>query len=103
MTLPLTPRQAELLAYVESRATSPSLEEIRAALGLRSKTAAHRLVVHLERRGFLRRQPRRARSLVAVRPAAEPWRDLVAAWDGSSEQACEILSRLQSLIRGEAR
>jgi repressor LexA len=67
----LTRKQHELLVYVDNhlRATgfSPSFEEMKEALNLRSKSGIHRLISALEERGFLRRHHHRARALEVVR------------------------------------
>lgn len=63
----LTPKQKELLLLIRDRLASdgvpPSFDEMRDALGLKSKSGVHRLVSALEERGFLRRLPHRARAL----------------------------------------
>jgi repressor LexA len=67
----LTRKQHELLIYVDShlRSTgfSPSFEEMKDALNLRSKSGIHRLISALEERGFLRRHHHRARALEILR------------------------------------
>jgi repressor LexA len=67
----LTRKQHELLIYVDNhlRATgfSPSFEEMKEALSLRSKSGIHRLISALEERGFLRRHHHRARALEVLR------------------------------------
>lgn len=67
----LTRKQHELLLYVDRhlRATgfSPSFEEMKDALQLRSKSGIHRLISALEERGFLRRHHHRARALEILR------------------------------------
>lgn len=67
----LTPKQHELLLYIEAHlretGCSPSFEEMKAALDLRSKSGIHRLISALEERGFLRRHKHRARALEVVR------------------------------------
>jgi repressor LexA len=67
----LTRKQHELLLYVDShlRTTgfSPSFEEMKDALNLRSKSGIHRLISALEERGFLRRHHHRARALEILR------------------------------------
>jgi len=45
----------------------PSFEEMKEALGLKSKSGIHRLITALEERGFLRRLPHRARALEIVK------------------------------------
>jgi repressor LexA len=67
----LTRKQHELLIYVDNhlRTTgfSPSFEEMKEALNLRSKSGIHRLISALEERGFLRRHHHRARALEVLR------------------------------------
>ncbi len=67
----LTRKQHELLIYVDNhlRTTgfSPSFEEMKEALSLRSKSGIHRLISALEERGFLRRHHHRARALEVLR------------------------------------
>lgn len=67
----LTRKQHELLSYIASHVsetgTSPSFEEMKEALSLRSKSGIHRLVTALEERGFIRRHPHRARAVEVVR------------------------------------
>lgn len=46
---------------------SPSFDEMKEALGLKSKSGIHRLITALEERNFLRRLPHRARALEVVR------------------------------------
>lgn len=79
----LTKKQHELLQFINKRLADqgvpPSFDEMKAALGLRSKSGIHRLITGLEERGFIRRMPHRARALEVVRmpkaapePAAKP-------------------------------
>ena len=67
----LTRKQHELLTFIDRhlRTTgfSPSFEEMKAALNLRSKSGIHRLISALEERGFLIRRHHRARALEVVR------------------------------------
>jgi repressor LexA len=63
----LTRKQHELLTYINGRlaetGVSPSFEEMKDALDLKSKSGVHRLISALEERGFIRRLPNRARAL----------------------------------------
>ena len=63
----LTKKQHELLCFIndclEATGISPSFEEMKDALDLKSKSGIHRLISALEERGFLRRLPNRARAL----------------------------------------
>ncbi|MBV8915770.1 MAG: transcriptional repressor LexA [Acetobacteraceae bacterium] len=67
----LTRKQHELLVFIDRhlKATgfSPSFEEMKEALQLRSKSGIHRLISALEERGFLRRRHHRARALEVTR------------------------------------
>lgn len=66
----LTRKQHKLLLFIDShlRQTgfSPSFDEMREAMGLRSKSGIHRLISGLEERGFLRRHHHRARALEVI-------------------------------------
>jgi repressor LexA len=63
----LTRKQQELLTFIDARlrtdGVSPSFEEMKDALQLRSKSGVHRLINALEERAFIRRLPNRARAL----------------------------------------
>jgi len=67
----LTSKQHDLLMFIHERlkeaGVPPSFEEMKEALGLKSKSGIHRLITALEERGFLRRLPHRARALEVIR------------------------------------
>jgi repressor LexA len=67
----LTRKQNELLHFINKRLTeagvSPSFDEMKEALGLKSKSGIHRLITGLEERGFIRRLPHRARALEVLK------------------------------------
>ncbi len=67
----LTRKQHDLLRFIHERleetGVAPSFDEMKEALGLKSKSGVHRLVTALEERGFLRRLPHRARALEVLR------------------------------------
>jgi repressor LexA len=67
----LTQRQLQLLRfiqqYVKEHDVSPSFDEMRSALKLRSKSGIHRLISGLEERGYIRRLAYRARALEVVK------------------------------------
>jgi len=79
----LTRKQYELLLFIDQRlkelGVSPSFDEMKEALDLKSKSGIHRLITGLEERGFIRRLPHRARALEVLKmpenrladPAAE--------------------------------
>jgi repressor LexA len=73
----LTAKQRELLLFIDARlkagGISPSFDEMREALDLKSKSGVHRLISALEERGFIRRLPNRARALEVVKlPETQP-------------------------------
>jgi len=67
----LTAKQHELLLFIQQRledtGISPSFEEMKEALDLKSKSGVHRLISALEERGFIRRLANRARALEVTR------------------------------------
>jgi len=67
----LTRKQKELLILIRDRLARdgipPSFDEMKEALGLRSKSGIHRLITGLEERGFIKRLPHRARALEILR------------------------------------
>jgi len=67
----LTRKQHELLTFIHERlgetGVSPSFEEMKDALELKSKSGVHRLISALEERGFIRRLPNRARALEVLK------------------------------------
>ena len=67
----LTRKQHELVLYLHrylgDNGVSPSFDEMKEALGLKSKSGIHRLITGLEERGFIRRLQHRARAIEVVR------------------------------------
>ncbi len=67
----LTSKQHELLRFIHERleasGVSPSFEEMKEALDLKSKSGVHRLIGALEERGFIRRLANRARALEVLK------------------------------------
>jgi repressor LexA len=67
----LTRKQHELLLYIDGKLSetgvSPSFEEMKEALDLKSKSGVHRLISALEERGFIRRLANRARALEVLK------------------------------------
>ena len=67
----LTRKQHELVCFINDRlaetGVSPSFEEMKEALDLKSKSGVHRLISALEERQFIRRLPNRARALEILR------------------------------------
>jgi repressor LexA len=71
----LTRKQHDLLEFIDQHlrqtGCSPSFEEMKDGIGLKSKSGIHRLISALEERGFLRRHRHRARALEVVRLPAD--------------------------------
>lgn len=67
----LTVKQRDLLLLIDRHLKAsgvvPSFDEMKDALGLRSKSGIHRLITSLEERGFIRRLPHRARALEIIK------------------------------------
>ena len=85
----LTAKQHELIRFIQQKleetGISPSFEEMKEALDLKSKSGVHRLISALEERGFIRRLPNRARALEIIKlpedSITSPSRPVVAAND----------------------
>ncbi len=67
----LTKKQKNLLLFINkklrSSGVSPSYEEMKFSLNLKSKSGIHRLISALEERGFIKRLPHKARALEVVK------------------------------------
>ena len=67
----LTRKQHQLLLFIHQclgqTGVSPSFDEMKEALDLKSKSGIHRLITGLEERGFIRRLPHRARAIEVIR------------------------------------
>lgn len=68
----MTRREQEVLAFIETYlrnndGVSPSLDEIGRGTGRKAKSGVHRILLQLERSGFIRRFANRSRSIEIVR------------------------------------
>ena len=67
----LTKKQKNLLLYINkklrSSGVSPSYEEMKISLNLKSKSGIHRLISALEERGFIKRLAHKARALEVIK------------------------------------
>ena len=76
----LTRKQHELIRFIQTRleetGVSPSFEEMKEALDLKSKSGVHRLISAREERGFIRRLPNRARALEVLKDPEDITRGL---------------------------
>jgi repressor LexA len=92
----LTHKQHELLAYIDNQlkttGISPSFEEMKVALNLKSKSGIHRLINALVERQFIRRLPNRARALEIIRFAEEASpRGAFPAADGAAAAGANVV------------
>ena len=73
----LTPKQYKLLMFInktlKEKGVSPSFDEMKEAIGLKSKSGIHALIEALDERGFIRKLPHRARALEVIKmPKLKP-------------------------------
>lgn len=98
----LTRKQHELLMFIDGHLKttgfSPSFEEMKAALDLKSKSGIHRLISALEERGFLARRRHRARALEVIRLPGDP---MLAEAEGIATPIRAASPFLPTLIRGD--
>jgi repressor LexA len=84
----LTRKQHELVCFINDRlndtGVSPSFEEMKDALDLKSKSGVHRLISALEERNFIRRLPNRARALEILRMPERPEKTVTAKTSAQS-------------------
>lgn len=104
----LTRKQQELLFFINERlnegGVSPSFDEMKDALGLKSKSGIHRLITGLEERGFIRRLPHRARALEVLRLPEKPMPKAKPVAVAPPAAAQEVSPRFKpNVIRGDFR
>ncbi|MDR1026297.1 MAG: transcriptional repressor LexA [Lactobacillus sp.] len=73
----LTPKQYKLLMFIkktlQEKGVSPSFDEMKEAVGLKSKSGIHALIEALNERGFIRKLPHKARALEVIKsPKLKP-------------------------------
>ncbi|MEQ8226697.1 MAG: hypothetical protein RIA64_01325 [Rhodospirillales bacterium] len=73
MSISLTEQQHRLLTFIKGYLSDhggrgPSFEDMKAAMGLRSKAGVHRLLTGLETRGYIRRHHGLARAIEVIDP-----------------------------------
>lgn len=95
----LTKRQYQLLMLIDKKlrenGVSPSFEEMKEAIGLKSKSGIHRLISGLEERGFIRRLPNRARALEVLRlPENQDTEKTISAQSLVTQKTTTSFSRL---------
>ncbi len=102
----LTRKQHELLSFIDRHLKetgfSPSFDEMKDALNLRSKSGIHRLISALEERGFLNRRHHRARALEVLRlPDAAPAAPVLCSAEPGIEAGADATPFLPNVIRGD--
>jgi DNA-binding MarR family transcriptional regulator len=97
MTLPLTAQQEKLWRYIASCDRSPTVDEMSEEMGYAHKGGAIvNLLNDLEKRGFIRRIPNRARSIVALDPT-------IGLSPYSTSELLAELEKRGILLTGQAR
>ena len=91
----LTKKQLDLLKFIHKRVqaegVSPSFDEMKDALNLRSKSGIHRLITALEERGFLRRLAHRARAIEIIKlPDSMGGGEQSVSIEGASRHSVDI-------------
>ncbi len=106
----LTHKQNDLLRYIdkynrEHRGVSPSYEEMRDAMNLKSKSGIFRLIQSLEERGFLERLKYRARAIRIVQLPDISSKALPPSQGAAPAEAAnvlhEIVESIQLPLRGQ--
>jgi repressor LexA len=96
----LTKKQRELLLLIHERMQAgeiaPSFDEMREALGLKSKSGIHRLITGLVERGYLERLPNRARAL-EVKRLPEGYDEEMSAQSTTSTPSAAVISNMESV------
>ena len=99
MTAGLTPRQAQLLTFIEvftsEAGFAPTTEQMRVALGLGSKSGICRLLDALQQRGQIRRLHHAARSVEVIR--TNPYGQYAIA-NLSSERLCALSDLVEAEV-----
>lgn len=98
----LTKKQHELLLFIDDRlkttGISPSFEEMKDALNLKSKSGIHRLINALVERQFIRRLPNRARALEIIRLADETTPRGATPMDGAGANVVQLRPRPSHVV-----
>lgn len=88
----LTKRQKILFDFLKSRiaaeGVAPTVEEMKVALGAKSKSSVHALVTELVEKGAIRRIPNHARAIEIVRDSAENLRETLRAIESFAGRLC---------------
>jgi len=102
----LTRKQHELIRFIQAKleetGVSPSFEEMKEALDLKSKSGVHRLISALEERGFIRRLPNRARALEVLRQPEDVTPASAAPRAAPAPTTGEVIASLRAAARPSA-
>lgn len=100
MVMSITPREADLLAFLKSHSVGtglmPSFREMQDALGLKSKSGVHRLVEGLEQRGRIRRLKHHARAIEILDKEPVDLRAALRALNEAAYAAAKLAGSKQS-------
>ncbi len=98
----LTPKQHKLLMYIDDfikqTGHSPSFEEMKEAVGLKSKSGIHAMLNSLEERGFIRKLAHRARALEVIKT---PQQDAISSLNPIANDNLEADFSLQIPLYGK--
>jgi len=101
----LTRKQHQLLLYIHEhlseQGVSPSFDEMKDALGLRSKSGIHRLITALEERGFIRRLAHRARAVEILRLPENLAAASAASAPGTEARSAPVVGFAPRVIEGD--
>ena len=90
----LTKKQHELLLFLEERiahsGVTPSFEEMKNKVGLKSKSGIHRLISALEDRGFIKKLPFKARAIEILKSSNKKSKSLDHKDDTLNKQIVEL-------------
>ena len=101
-----TKRQLELYdfikAYIEANSVPPSFDEMKDALGLKSKSGIYRLLDSLERRRLIKRLKNSSRSIAVIEPASQaPTSRVLSLTKEIKDQAvAELILAVRMNLRG---
>ncbi len=99
----LTKKQKELFVYlnnyISSNDISPSFEEMKKAVNLKSKSGIHRLITSLEQRGYIKRLKHKARAMEITKDLPNKNINII---DSSLNQSFLNIPLVGSIAAGEA-
>ena len=85
-----------LTDYILKNSISPSFEEMKTAVNLKSKSGIHRLITSLEQRGFIKRLKHKARAMEIIKNLSNNFTNLT----GNTEDNSVSIPLLGSIAAG---